>query len=110
MVRPARHLPAALLLALTVLGAGACGSGGDQPATTTATTTAAAAPATGRYTAKQVAKIAGFTQNPDGTWTNPTGCRVTMILLTHEARGAAREPLAGEVGATSSAPRRRRGR
>jgi hypothetical protein len=86
MVRPARRLPATLLLALIVLGAGACGSGGDKTATSTATTTAAAAaPAKGRYTAKQVARIAGFTQTPGGTWTSPTGCTVTMILLTHEA-------------------------
>ena len=87
MVRPARHLPAALLLALTVLGAGACGSGGDKTATSTATstaTTAAGAPAKGRYSDKQVAKLAGFTPNADGrSWTSLTGCRVTMILPTH---------------------------
>ena len=32
-----------------------------------------------------MAKTAGFTQKPDGTWTSPTGCTVTMILLTHAA-------------------------
>ena len=84
MIRPARHLPAALLLTLTALGLGACGSGDGNGATTTAKTTAAATPAKGRYSDRQVAKLAGFTQNADGkTWTNPTGCRVTMILPTH---------------------------
>ena len=86
MIRPARHLPAALLLTLTALGLGACGSSGDKTATSTAApaTTAAAVPAKGRYSDKQVAKLAGFTPNADGrSWTSLTGCRVTMILPTH---------------------------
>jgi hypothetical protein len=83
MIRPARHLPATLLLTLTALGLGACGSSGDETATSTAAPVTAA-PAKGRYSDKQVAKLAGFTQNADGrTWTNPTGCVVTMILPTH---------------------------
>ena len=85
MIRAARHLPATLLFTLTALGLGACGSSGDATATSTAAqTTAAAVPAKGRYSDKQVAKLAGFTQNADGkTWTNPPGCRVRMILPTH---------------------------
>ena len=77
------RVAALLLLSLAVLGTGACGSGDD---TITAKTTSTAAPVTtekARYTAQQVAKTAGFTENADGTWTSPTGCRVTMILLTH---------------------------
>ena len=85
MIRAARHLPATLLFTLTALGLGACGSSGDATATSTAAqTTAAAVPAKGRYSDKQVAKLAGLTPNADGrTWTNATGCRVTMILPTH---------------------------
>jgi len=85
MIRPASHLPATLLLTLTAIGLGACGSSGDKTATgTAAPTTATPVTAKGRYSDKQVAKLAGFTQNADGrTWTNATGCRVTMILPTH---------------------------
>jgi hypothetical protein len=76
MIRSARHLPALLLLlTFSALGLGACGSSDDTAATTTT--------AKGRFTDSQVAKLAGFTRNADGTWTNPTGCRVTTILLTH---------------------------
>jgi len=84
MIRPARHLPAALLLTLTALGLAACGSGSDKTATSTAAPTTATAPAKGRYSTRQIAKLAGFTPNADGrSWTSLTGCRVTMILPTH---------------------------
>ncbi len=80
MIHAAGHRGPALLLALAALGLGSCGSRDG----TTATSTAAAAAAKGRYSDRQVAKLAGFTLNADGrTWTNPTGCTVTMILPTH---------------------------
>ena len=85
---PARA--AALLLTLAALALAACGSSddGSTTATTAAATTstqAATTTADARYTTAQVAKIAGFKKNADATWTSPTGCRVTMILLTHDA-------------------------
>ncbi len=82
MLLPARVLPAALILTAGALALAACGSGDDGADSTATATTAPAAAA--RYTAAQVAKTAGFTENADGTWTNPTGCTVTKILLTHD--------------------------
>ena len=88
MLRTARHLPAApLLLALAALALPACGSSDDATTAETAATTTTQPDSTttakARYTAAQVARTAGFEQNPDGTWTNATGCRITMILLTN---------------------------
>lgn len=87
MVRTARALPAALLLIAFALAFAACGSSDGDGGTTSATTTSTAAATTSagaRYTAQEVAKTAGFKANGDGTWTNPTGCTVTKILLTHD--------------------------
>ena len=89
MMRTAPQGAAGLLLTLAALALAACGSSGDATTASTAAATTSAQPATttaakARYTAGQVAKIAGFTRHADGTWTSPTGCRVTMILLTHD--------------------------
>ena len=80
---------AALLLALATLALTACGSSDVATTASTAAATTSAQPpaataAPARYTTRQVARIAGFRQNADGTWTSPTGCTVTMILLTHD--------------------------
>lgn len=90
MVLPARQVAAPLLLSLAALALGACGSSDDGTPTgaassaATTTTSAATTSAGARYSARQVAKLAGLTSNPDGTWTNPTGCTVTKILLTRD--------------------------
>lgn len=86
MARPTASITAALLLlALAALALPACGSSDDAGTATTASTasTAAAPAAKARYTAAQVARVAGFERSADGTWTNATGCRITMILLTN---------------------------
>jgi len=85
MLRTARPLSAALILTAGALVLAACGSSDDggASATSTATATTAAPAVAARHTAQDVAKTVGFKDNGDGTWTSPTGCRVTAILLTH---------------------------
>lgn len=75
------HRLGAAALVLTVALAG-CGSDEPQP-TAAATTQAAAAPAAGRYTVDEVAKLARMKRAPGGDgWVSLTGCRVTRVLTT----------------------------
>lgn len=77
-----RHLPAALLLTLAAITLGACGSSDDTAATTAAAQTGTAAQERGRFSAEQVAELAGFTAAGGGTWKNATGCEISAILTT----------------------------
>ena len=93
---------AALCTACALLVQSGCGDGGEAGTTaakpTTATVPASAtAPAPGddvrRFTAAEVAKLAGFTAIEGGrAWEGPTGCRVTEILISGtEVKAALKE-------------------